>query len=153
MAAVLQRFAEDRSLAALSGPLVYYDLSPREQLLVRGFYGIAWLTYALNRYVLRVGSMVQGGNFVVARPALERIGGFNVAITFYGEDTDLARRLHEVGRVLFTFDLKMYSSARRLKKEGILRMAVRYSVNYLWTTFLKRPFTMQHIDIREESEA
>ncbi len=153
VAAVLQRFAEDRSLAALSGPLVYYDLSPRERLLVRGFYGIAWLTYALNRYVLRVGSMVQGGNFVVARPALERIGGFNVAITFYGEDTDLARRLHEVGRVLFTFDLKMYSSARRLKKEGILRMAVRYSVNYLWTTFLKRPFTMQHIDIREESEA
>lgn len=150
---VLQGFAQDRSLAALSGPLVYYDLSPRERLLVRGFYGIAWLMYALNRYVLRVGSMVQGGNFVVARPALERIGGFNVAITFYGEDTDLARRLHEVGRVLFTFDLKMFSSARRLKKEGILRMALRYSVNYLWTTFLKRPFTMQHIDIREESEA
>ena len=153
LTAALRSFAADRSLAAVSGPLVYYDLSPRERLLVRGFYGIAWLTYTFNRYVLQVGSMVQGGNFVVARPALERIGGFNTAITFYGEDTDLARRLHEVGRVLFTLDLKMFSSARRLKKEGILRMAVRYSVNYLWTTFLKRPFTMQHVDIREESEA
>ena len=62
----------------------------------------------------------------------------------------LPRRLHKVGRVLFTFDLKMLSSARRLKEEGIVRMAVRYSLNYLWTTFFKRPFTMQHLDIREE---
>ncbi len=152
VAEVLRSFAADRSLAALSGPLVYYDLSPRESLLVRVFYATAWITYALNRYVLRVGSMVQGGNFVVARPALERIGGFNLALTFYGEDTDIARRLHEVGRVHFTFHLKMFSSARRLKKEGILTMAGRYSVNYLWTIFLKRPFTAEHIDIRE-SEA
>ena len=153
VATVLRSFAEDSTLAAISGPLVYYDLNRRESLLVRFFYGTAWVTYALNRYVLRVGSMVQGGNFVVARPALERIGGFNLALTFYGEDTDLARRLHEVGRVLFTFDLKMLSSARRLKKEGIFTMALRYSMNYLWTTFLKRPFTEEHIDIREGSGA
>ena len=148
---VLEAFSQEPSMAALSGPLVYYDLSPRESLLVRVFYGTAWMTYMINRFVLRVGSMVQGGNFVVSRRALERIGGFNLGITFYGEDTDLARRLHEVGRVLFTFDLTMYSSARRLKKEGILTMAVRYSMNYLWTIFLKRPFTAEHIDIREGS--
>jgi glycosyltransferase involved in cell wall biosynthesis len=146
---VLSAFNEDTTLVALSGPLVYYDLSPRESMLVRIFYATAWITYALNRYVLRVGSMVQGGNFVLTRDALERIGGFNLAITFYGEDTDLARRLPEVGRVHFTFDLKMFSSARRLKKEGIFTMAWRYSVNYLWTIFLKRPYTEEHIDIRE----
>lgn len=150
---VLRSFEEDSTLAALSGPLVYYDLTPRERLLVKFFYAAAWTTYALNRYVLRVGSMVQGGNFVVAREALEQIGGFNLGITFYGEDTDLARRLPEAGRVLFTFDLKMFSSARRLKKEGIFTMAWRYSMNYLWTIFLKRPFTEEHIDIREGSGA
>ena len=152
VAEVLQTFTADPTLAALSGPLVYYDLSARERFLVRAFYFAAWLTYALNRYVLRVGSMVQGGNFVVERKALERIGGFNLALTFYGEDTDIARRLHEVGRVRFDLKLKMFSSARRLKKEGVLTMAARYTVNYLWTTFLKRPFTNEHIDIRE-SEA
>ncbi len=151
VAQVLAAFAEDDELVAFSGPLVYYDLTPRESLLVRVFYTTAWLTYVLNRYVLRVGSMVQGGNFVVTRQALERIGGFNLAITFYGEDTDLARRLPEVGRVCFTFDLKMFSSARRLKKEGIFTMAWRYSVNYLWTIFLKRPYSEDHIDIRESS--
>lgn len=146
---VLERFAAEPDLVSLSGPLVYYDLTPRERLLVRGFYATAWLTYAVNRWVLRVGSMVQGGNFVVRRSAMERIGGFNLAMTFYGEDTDLARRLPEAGRVAFTFDLKMFSSARRLKKEGIFTMAWRYSMNYLWTIWLKRPYTDEHIDVRE----
>jgi glycosyltransferase involved in cell wall biosynthesis len=138
-----------RPLAAFSGPLVYYDLTPRQRVLVHVFYMTAWTTYAINRYILRVGSMVQGGNFVVNRAALEAIGGFNTAISFYGEDTDIARRLNDVGEVRFTFDLKMSSSARRLKSEGMLTMAGRYSINYLWTTFFKRPFTDTYVDIRE----
>jgi glycosyltransferase involved in cell wall biosynthesis len=138
-----------RILAAFSGPLVYYDLTPRQRRLVHIFYMTAWTTYAINRYILRVGSMVQGGNFVVSRASLEAIGGFNTAISFYGEDTDIARRLNAVGEVRFTFDLKMSSSARRLKSEGMLTMAARYSINYLWTTFFKRPYTDTYIDIRE----
>jgi glycosyltransferase involved in cell wall biosynthesis len=141
--------ATQRPLAAFSGPLVYYDLTPRQRRLVHIFYMTAWTTYAINRYILRVGSMVQGGNFVVNRAALEAIGGFNTAISFYGEDTDIARRLNAVGEVRFTFDLKMSSSARRLKSEGMLTMAARYSINYLWTTFFKRPFTDTYLDIRE----
>jgi glycosyltransferase involved in cell wall biosynthesis len=152
VAQVLSTFAETTShkpLVALSGPVVYYDLTPRQRLFVRFFYGIGWLTYAMNRYVLRVGSMVQGGNFVTSRAGLEAIGGFNTAISFYGEDTDIARRLNEVGEVRFTFQLKMFSSARRLKNEGMLTMAARYSINYLWITFFKRPFTDEYVDIRE----
>ena len=140
---------EARPLAAFSGPLVYYDLTPRQRRLVHIFYMTAWTTYAINRYILRVGSMVQGGNFVVSRASLQAIGGFNTAISFYGEDTDIARRLNDVGEVRFTFDLKMSSSARRLKSEGMLTMAARYSINYLWTTFFKRPFTDKYVDIRE----
>jgi glycosyltransferase involved in cell wall biosynthesis len=136
-------------LVSLSGPLVYYDLTSRQRRLVNVFYMIAWLTYATNKYILRVGSMVQGGNFVLSRAALEAIGGYDTSITFYGEDTDIARRLHAIGKVLFTFDLKMLSSARRLKHEGMLTIALRYAVNYFWTTFFKRPFTREHIDIRE----
>ena len=128
---VLAEFEARPKMVALSGPLVYYDLTPRHRQLVQVFYGIAWMTYAMNRYVLRVGSMVQGGNFVVAREGLEQIGGFNLAIAFYGEDTDVARRLNAVGEVRFTFGLKMFSSARRLNQEGILTTALRYTMNYL----------------------
>ncbi len=150
---VLRTFREHERrnppLVALSGPLVYYDLTPPQRRLVNVFYLIAWLTYATNKYILRVGSMVQGGNFILSRSALAAIGGYDVSITFYGEDTDIARRLHAVGKVLFTFDLKMHSSARRLKHEGMLTIAFRYAVNYFWTTFFKRPFTREHSDIRE----
>jgi glycosyltransferase involved in cell wall biosynthesis len=153
VAHVLAAFRANPGLVALSGPLYYYDLTPRERVLVRGFYAMAWATYVMNRYILRVGSMVQGGNFVVARAALERIGGFNLDISFYGEDTDIARRMHTVGEVLFTHELKMFSSARRLKKEGLFTMAAKYSANYLWTTFLRRPYSVEHVDIREGREA
>jgi glycosyltransferase involved in cell wall biosynthesis len=148
---VLKTFAEEPKLVSLSGPFVYYDLTPTQRVSVQVFYAVAFMVYALNRYVLRAGSMVQGGNFVLRREALEQIGGFNLGIAFYGEDTDIARRLNQVGKVKFTFDLKMFSSARRLKKEGMLTIAARYTINYLWTTFRKRPFTEDYIDIREQA--
>ena len=149
LAEVLRSFAEQPRLAAISGPVIYYDLTFRQRVLVQVYYCIAWTTYAINRYVLRVGSMIQGGNFVVTRRALEEIGGFDTRIAFYGEDTDVARRISKVGPVLFTLKLKMYTSARRLNKEGIVRMAFRYSINYFWTTFFRRPFTEEYVDIRE----
>jgi len=151
VARVLETFAEEPKLVSLSGPFVYYDLTPTQRVSVQVFYAVAVMVYALNRYVLRAGSMVQGGNFVLRRKALEEIGGFNLAISFYGEDTDIARRLNGVGKVKFTFDLKMFSSARRLKQEGMLTIAARYTINYLWTTFRKRPFTEDYIDIREQT--
>jgi len=149
---VLRSFAAEADLIALSGPVEYYDLSPTQGLMVRVFYFGAWCTYAMNRYVLRVGSMVQGGNAVITRSALAAIGGFNLSISFYGEDTDLARRLNGLGKVRFTLDLKMFSSGRRLKKEGMATTAMRYSVNYFWTTFLERPFSTEYADIREQPE-
>jgi glycosyltransferase involved in cell wall biosynthesis len=153
---VLETFAEferkGKSLVALSGPVVYYDLTASERVSVQLFYLLAFVLYAMNRYVLRAGSMVQGGNFVLRRDELASIGGFNTSIAFYGEDTDIARRLNRVGKVVFTFQLKMFSSARRLKKEGMFTIGVRYTMNYLWTTFRKKPFTEEYIDIREQHE-
>jgi len=150
---VLKEFAAEPKLVSLSGPFIYYDMSPSQRFSVQIFYLIAYLVYALNRYILRAGSMVQGGNFVLRRAALEKIGGFNTAIAFYGEDTDIARRMNQVGEVKFTFDLKMFSSARRLKKEGTLRIALRYSINYFWTIFGKTPYTKVYTDIREQTDA
>jgi glycosyltransferase involved in cell wall biosynthesis len=148
---VLRNFAGDPKMVSLSGPFIYYDLTPQQRVSVQVFYAIAFMVYAVNRWILRAGSMVQGGNFVLRRDALEKIGGFDTTISFYGEDTDIARRMHQVGTVKFTLDLKMFSSARRLNKEGMLTMAGRYTLNYLWTTFKKKPFTEEYVDIREKT--
>ena len=116
--------------------------------MARAFYLVGFGTYSFNRFVLRVGSMLQGGNFVVTRAALERIGGYDPAFTFYGEDTDVARRLHRIGHVRFTLDLPAYSSGRRLAGEGMFMVGWRYSVNYLWATFVGKPFTRDSVDFR-----
>jgi len=150
---VLAAFEAEKNLVALSGPVVYYDLTPSQRVSVQVFYLLAFMVYVLNRWVLRAGSMVQGGNFVLRSEALKQIGGFNLSIPFYGEDTDIARRMNRLGKVEFTFRLKMFSSARRLKKEGMLTIAARYTINYFWTTFRKRPFTEEYVDVREQTES
>ena len=141
LARVLAEFGRDPKLVALSGPYDYHDVSPRVRWTARAFYGVAYGVYVVNRRVLGVGSMVQGGNFVVRRQSLVQAGGFDMRFTFYGEDTDIARRMSRVGRVTFTWALMAKSSGRRLAGDGLLLTGWRYSANYLWATFLGRPFT------------
>lgn len=148
LARVMDEFGSAPDLVALSGPFIYHDLSRAKNMMVRGYYYIGYLTYLVNRYVARVGSLLQGGNFVVRRGALEKIGGYDLTIDFYGEDTDLARRLHHVGPVKFTFKLPMYASGRRLAAEGFFTMGIRYPLNYFWTIFFKKPYTKGYRDIR-----
>ncbi len=145
---VHRAFAKDEKLVALSGPFIYYDAPWKIRFTTRLFYSIGYIFYVINRFILRVGSMLQGGNFVVRRSALEKIGGYDVSLSFYGEDSDIARRLSKVGKVRFTFRLPAQSSARRLAKEGGFTMGLRYSVNYFWIMYFKKPFTKNYIDIR-----
>ena len=145
---VLEEFRRRPRLVALSGPYIYYDVSKRTRAAVKAFYVMGYGFYMLNRFVLRSGSLLQGGNFVVRRTALEKIGGYNPKFSFYGEDTDLARRLNRVGGVKFTFRLPALSSGRRLQEEGVLRIGLRYSMNFVWATYRKRPFTDEWRDIR-----
>lgn len=147
----LAEFERIPKLVALSGPYVYYDLSKTSRLIVAVFYRVAFVFYVLVRFVIRAGSMMQGGNFIVSRKGLNEAGGYNSTFSFYGEDTDLARRLSKVGVVKFSFRLRALSSGRRFAKEGLVKVGWRYSVNFLWATFMKRPFTSAWTDLREDS--
>jgi glycosyltransferase involved in cell wall biosynthesis len=145
---VLAEFARSPGLVALSGPFIHYDVSRTVQITVAVFYRFAFTTYLLVRFVFRAGSMMQGGNFVVLKSALDAADAFNPDFSFFGEDTELARRLSKVGAVKFSFALPAFSSGRRLVAEGPLRVALQYSLNYLWTVLFKRPFTLDWLDFR-----
>ncbi|HEX9503673.1 MAG TPA: glycosyltransferase family 2 protein [Patescibacteria group bacterium] len=147
---VMTEFSKNPSLVALSGPYIYYDLSTTYNFFIRIFYYLGFISYLFNRFIFRSSSMLQGGNYVVRREALEKIGGFDPKFTFYGEDTDTARKLHEVGDVKFTFDLPMNTSGRRIAEEGLLTMGMRYSINHFWTIFLKRPFSLSVVEHSQE---
>jgi len=148
IATVLREFAANPNLVCLSGPFLYHDLPLHARIITRLFYLVGFPFYLVNRFVFRIGSIVQGGNFVVRRTALERAGGFNTSIDFYGEDTDVACRLSKVGDVKFTFRLPILSSGRRMAQEGLIATGARYAVNYLWVTFTGKPFTRHSRDVR-----
>jgi hypothetical protein len=95
--------------------------------------------------------MLQGGNFVVRRAVLQNIGGFDTTITFYGEDTDIARRLAIQGRIWWTWRLPIHASGRRLRAEGLMRSGVRYALNFFSILFFKRPATKTYTDIRSKA--
>jgi cellulose synthase/poly-beta-1,6-N-acetylglucosamine synthase-like glycosyltransferase len=145
---VLQEFDRDENLAALSGPHTYYDLSIGKKFLVKIFYLLTYCFYFLNRYILRIGSLLQGGNFVVRARAWEKIGQAAQDFSFYGEDTDLCRRLYKVGKVKFTFKLPIYASGRRFEKEGLLTIGSRYALNYFSVLLFHKPATKNYKDIR-----
>ncbi len=147
---VLKSFARDPKLVSLSGPFIYYDLSAWTRFWVKVFYGFGYILYFIVRYILRIGSMVQGGNFVIKRSAMLQAGGYDTTIEFYGEDTDVARKLHTLGHVKWTFALPVYTSGRRLKGEGVLATSLRYTTNYFWVTFFGRPFTSRYKDVRPQ---
>ena len=137
-----REFARDPNLVCLSGPFRYYDLPERQGRVVR-----LW-NWCAEHVSSMSGKVVQGGNFIVKRSALEKIGGFDTKIEFYGEDTNIARRLAEVGKVKFTRHLFMNTSARRLHSEGMVKTGSTYLTNFLSELFLKKPVTKKYRDIR-----
>lgn len=133
---------ENPSVVALSGPRHYYDMPRFKKLLADHGWWFAPITYRM------VGYMILGGNFVARRAALKKMGGFDTNIKFYGEDTDIARRLSEFGKVVFRMDFLVQSSGRRLMKEGIFKTYWIYAVNFVWQVAFKKPFTNHYQDVR-----
>jgi len=145
---VMEEFAKNPKLVALSGPFIYYDLPLFVRVLVKIFYAFGYLFYFINQRILHAGAMLQGGNFIVRRTALEKISGYDTTIEFYGEDTDVATRISKVGTVKWTFHLPMFASGRRLQEEGFIKMGIKYAVNFFWTTYRGVPFTKEYTDVR-----
>jgi glycosyltransferase involved in cell wall biosynthesis len=140
---VLQTFELNPRVVCVSGPYVYYDATGWQRTLVRLYWILlASPAYWITRY------MVVGGNFAVRRCALEQIGGFDTGIAFYGEDTNIARRLSAVGKVIFLLRLSMRTSARRLRAEGLVVASGKYVANFLSEVVLKQPVTQAYRDIR-----
>jgi len=148
---VLEKFEKNPNLVAFSGPFILYDMSLWVRFWSRVFYILGYLTYLFNQLFLGVG-MLQGGNFIFRKSAFEKIGGYNSKIIFYGEDSDVARRLSKEGEVIFSFDLPILASGRRMKKEGLFRSGIKYVVNYIWTIYFNKPSHEDYTAVRWEPD-
>jgi glycosyltransferase involved in cell wall biosynthesis len=145
----IRQFEKTPRLACLTGPFYYHDLPATAQIGSTFFYLFAFLPNVLGQRVLGMGAIAQGGNFVVRRTMLDKIGGYDKSISFYGEDADVAIRLSKVGLVRFSMRFQMKTSARRLLKEGVLRAGYFYTLNNIFMIFYHRPLYRVHKDFRE----
>lgn len=138
---LFKEFAADQKLICLSGPYKYYDLKAPDKWVVT-----TWNFFA-GMVSLR-GHVIMGGNFVAKKQALFSAGGFDPNIEFFGEDTDIARRLHKIGKIKFTKRFLIGTSARRFKKEGLIKTGWKYLINFCSVVFLKKPVSIKYTDIR-----
>jgi glycosyltransferase involved in cell wall biosynthesis len=144
-----RRFEADPTLLAISSPYRFYDWDWLGRLLVRAYdVTVAPATQLLVKHVLGLGTIFYGGNFAVRTDALCRIGGFDTSIEFHGEDTNLGRRLAQVGKVCLVQECWLHTSARRyvaMGKSAVFRLYVR---NFISELLYHRPRDTTHVDVR-----
>lgn len=147
---VFKEFSDKPKLVALSGPYIFYDIAPIQRLIAKLYYWLAYPIYVVNNRLFKKGGAVMGGNVVIKRSALEKIGGYNTSLTFYGDDTDTAMRLSKVGLVKFDYKFIVLSSGRRLKKEGLVRTGWHYVLNHFSTILFKKPYEGVKKDFKDK---
>jgi glycosyltransferase involved in cell wall biosynthesis len=132
----------DPQVALMSGPYRYIEAPWHWRLFLNAVWWTSPITYFFFPYI------AMGGNVVVRRQFFEAVGGFDRKFTFYGDDTDLAQRMHAVGKTLWRMDFFIYSSARRFRADGIIKTNTLYMLNYFWSVLFGRPYTLTHEDFR-----
>jgi glycosyltransferase involved in cell wall biosynthesis len=84
----------------------------------------------------------------VRADAVAWIGGFDRAVEFHGEDTNLARRLTAVGSIEICPECWVWTSARRYRAMGKGHVFALYVRNF-WSEILRhRPADREHLDVR-----
>lgn len=140
---IVREFSRDEKVVCLSGPFKFYDIPKWKSTAIRA----VWLSFAMPHY-WHTKFMALGANLVIKRKALEEIGGFDTTIAFHGEDTNIARRLHDVGRVRWTPSFYNYSSARRLQAEGLAKSGMVYALNFISQAYMNKVATKEYKDHR-----
>ncbi len=140
---IKKEFAADQNLACLSGPYTYYDVPLWQGWLI----GLYWHFMALPSY-WAVGYMTVGGNFAIKKEVVEKMGGFDTTIEFYGEDTNIARRASAHGKVKFSPAHVMPTSGRRFHNQGLIWTGIVYMINFLSEVVRKKPATRSYEDFR-----
>ncbi len=133
------RHFKNKNVVATSGPYDYYDTDKffRNTSLFIQKHIYRAMGHLLQLSFIKKGAVLIGGNNFIRAETIERAGGYNTDLVFYGEDTDTAKRVARHGHVIFDPKLVMKTSGRRFKDEGILATFGRYLFHFIKTIFSK----------------
>jgi len=146
LSTIVSRFARDPEMVVISGPYVYCDAGR----IAKIFSYINFISITIDqlfRKVVNKGSAVWGCNFAVRRSALLKVGGFDTSIKFYGEEYELSLRLKKAGRGTIIPRLFVLTSARRLKRIGVVNQYWNWIVDYFSVLFWYEPISEELEDL------
>jgi peptidoglycan/xylan/chitin deacetylase (PgdA/CDA1 family)/GT2 family glycosyltransferase len=139
LSTIVWRFLCEPETVAVSGPYAYGDAGKFSRIAsyVGNFLSI--ITDQLFRRVFDKGGAIWGCNFAVRRSALLEVGGFDTSIKFYGEEYELSLRLKKAGKECIMPRLFVLTSARRLKRIGVVNQYWNWMVDYFTVLFWYTP--------------
>ena len=137
----LSRLSND-DVVAVTGPLEYEGAGFSLRIMTKFYYLLAKVS---NDHI---GVFLQGGNTMIKKSALDKVGGYDLSIAFYGEDTMTAKRIQHLGKIIFNMYMITTTSPRRLEEQGIISTTWMYFINYLSVTFKNKSTTNDYKDFR-----
>jgi peptidoglycan/xylan/chitin deacetylase (PgdA/CDA1 family)/glycosyltransferase involved in cell wall biosynthesis len=140
LSTIVSRFVREPETVVISGPYAYCDAGRIARIASYGNF-ISIIIDQLFRKAFNKGGAVWGCNFAVRRSALLEAGGFDTSIKFYGEEYELSLRLKRVGKGGIIPRLFVLTSARRLKRLGVVTQYWNWVVDYFSVLFWYKPIS------------
>ena len=147
LSTIVSRFVQEPETVVISGPYAYFDAGSIARIASYIGNFISIIIDQLFRKVLNKGSAVWGSNFAVHRSALLEVGGFDTSIRFYGEEYELSLRLKKAGKGGIIPRLFVLTSARRLKRIGVVTLYWNWVVDYFSVLFWYEPISERLEDL------
>jgi peptidoglycan/xylan/chitin deacetylase (PgdA/CDA1 family)/GT2 family glycosyltransferase len=138
LSTIVSRFVREPRMVVISGPYAYCDAGRIAKLASYGNF-ISIIIDQLFRKAFNKGGAIWGCNFAVRRSALLEVGGFDTSIKFYGEEYELSLRLKRAGKGGIIPRLFVLTSARRLKRLGVVSQYWNWIVDYFSVLFWYTP--------------
>lgn len=132
---VVEFFKNHSEIVAVTNPFFFYDGNWKTDIFLKFAFKVACPLYFKILGAFHLPKFVLGGSFAVRKHILEKIGGFNTNIKFYGEDTDISIRISKAGSIAFLPGLYASTSARRYISQGFLKTQAIYLFSHLHILF------------------
>jgi len=141
LSTIMSRFVQEPETVVISGPYAYSDAGSIAKIATYASNFISIILDQLFRKAFNKGGAIWGCNFAVRRSALLEVGGFDTSIRFYGEEYELSLRLKRVGKGGIIPRLFVLTSARRLKRMGVVTQYWNWIVDYFSVLFWYEPIS------------
>ena len=147
LSTIVSHFIRKPETVVVSCPYAYFDVVKVAR--IASYIG-SFISIILDQFFRKVsnkGSAIWGCNFAVRRSALLEVGGFDTSIRFYGEEYELSLRLRRAGKGSIIPRLFVLTSARRLKRIGVVNQYWNWVVDYFSVLFWYEPISERLEDL------